>query len=202
VWFIATSLQISLFPYAGIISLIFIGLTASVKGFNIDEKISNLSLPNPPNLVRVFAFAAFIIIIAVDIYQTYAYLSNEFGLPGQWLDRWDQVLGTTIQYSTDLIVIAVGILLLGRAVSYFFTRDTRLWWTFVGIVVSAWMREVAYRTSAILILTGPTDKLIFDLLISVVLGMVTTISVVLIIIKLSKKYQNHFQSVDSESDQA
>lgn len=200
VWFIAATLQLSLFPYAGIISLIFIGLTASVKGFSIDDKISKLSLPDPPNLVRVFAFAAFIIIIAVDIYQTYVYLSNEFGLPGQWLNRWDQVLGTTIQYSTDLIVIAIGILLLGRAVSYFFTRDARLWWTFVGIVVSAWMREVAHRTSAILILTGPNDKLIFDLLISVVLGMITTVSVVLIIIKLSKRYQNYFQSIEPESE--
>jgi putative membrane protein len=200
VWFIAAALQISLFPYAGIISIIFIGLAASVKGFNIDDKISKLSLPNPPNLVRIFALTAFFIIIAVDIYQTYVYIGNEFGPPGQWINRWDQVLGTTIQYSTDLIVVAIGILLIGRAVSYYFTRDTRLWWTFVGIVVSAWMREVAHRTSAILVLTGPTNKLIFDLLISVILGMITTVSVVLIIIKLSKRYQTYFKSVGSDSE--
>ncbi len=177
--------------YAGYVSAFIVGFVLLIKGFGIDRKVASISIPKPPGLIKLFTQAAAIIIVGVDIYQTYNALVN------QQFQTIMGMIGLTIVKATDLAIIAASTFLIGNGIFYFFTRNTRIWRNIVGIIVCLWIREVAFRASQILLTPTPpvsvTDKLVLDLLFATGLGIAGTAIAILATMSLSEKYRHFFR---------
>lgn len=185
--------------HAGIASLLIIGGGLLVKGFSIDKKLAELIFPNPPNLIRLFTTTISIILIGLDFYQTYGSLVERLGDPSGWLVILPIVAGYILQFSVDLLVVASCILLIGLSIYLYFMRDSRIWWTVVGIVASLWMRQIALSASAILLLqiTPVPSEYVISLLLMVGLAISTIVATILVTMRLNKVYDQYFKKDES-----
>jgi putative membrane protein len=183
--------------YVGMVLFFFIGALLLTKGFRLDEKIVDLIFPSPPNLIRLLTVSTASILLGLDVYQGYTELSRLYGEPTTWWTLLPQVVGSGLGLVVDLAVIAACILLIGYAVYFYFTHDTRIWWTIVGVISSLWMREVTLRTSAILLASTPVPAtLINALLLAIGLGIATTVLTVLVMRGLGQRFKLYFEEVD------
>jgi len=181
--------------YVGMVSLFFIGGLLLIKGFNLDKKFVELIFPSPPNLIRLFTTVIALIIVGLDFYQTYRSLLELLGDPSQWLMIMPIVIGYTLKYAVDLMVIASCIFLVGLGIYFYFMRDSRIWWTVVGIVAATWMRQIALTASVILLLqqTPVPSEYIQGLILVIGLGIATTVATILVTMKLNKIYDQYFK---------
>lgn len=192
----------NLVQVAGEVFLLLAGALLVIKGFSLDKKAGELIYPNPTNLVRLFTFVTTMIIGGLDVYQTYTGLYQELGDPSKWLAVLPRTIGLAIEYSVTLIVVASIISLAGMTVYLYFKRDSRIWWSSVGVVATLWLREVALTASEILIIptSAPLD-LIEELLIGAVLGIVSTLATILITLKVSKRFEKYFKKTEISGDE-
>jgi len=137
------------------------------------------------------------LLIALGLYQGGFQASNLIGslnpapthLP-EWLGVLPRILGEFLAQSIALMVIGVCVLLSGRAIRWFFERDSRLFRTIVMLVVAAWSSQIFYEASQILI--RPTlayERLVFG----IVIGIFLTIASFLITMVLHRKYHSFFR---------
>jgi len=183
--------------YAGYVFLFVVGSVLLIKGFGIDRKITSISVPKPPGLIKLFTQVAALVIAGVDVYNTYNAVVNQIQnkpIMG--------ILGLIVENATDLAVISAGTFLIGGGIFYFFMRDARIWRNVVGAVVCVWIREVAFRASQILLSPTPptsvTDSLVLDLLFSTGLGIAGTVIAILVTMSLSRKYRRFFRGSTAE----
>ncbi len=187
---------------AGEVFLLLAGTLLVIKGFSLDKKASELLFPSPPNLVRLFTAVTAIIIAGLDVYQTYTGLYQELGEPTKWLAVLPRTIGLAIQYSVDLIAVVAIILLAGIAVNMYFKRDSRIWWSSVGVVTILWLREVALTASEILVIpTSAPIELIEYLLFVAGLGIASTLATILITLKVSKRFEKYFKRSETQNDE-
>jgi len=183
--------------YAGYVFLFVVGSALLIKGFGIDRKITSISVPRPPGLIKLFTQVAALVIAGVDVYNTYNAVVNQIQskpIMG--------ILGLIVENATDLAVISAGTFLIGGGIFYFFMRDARIWRNVVGAVVCVWIREVAFRASQILLSPTPptsvTDRLVLDLLFATGLGIAGTVIAILVTMSLSRKYRRFFRGSRAE----
>jgi hypothetical protein len=137
------------------------------------------------------------VIIGVDVYQTYTNLINPeiIGDPSIWLTRIPEVVGWAMRFGVDMVIVASGTSLVGMALYFYFIRDPRIWWTVVGFVVTLWTREMANQASAILRRQPPIPEVeLVNLVIIVGLGIVTTVITVVVTRKVSKRFTHFFNN--------
>ena len=188
--------------YVGMVFLVFVGTLLVVKGFSIDEKIEEWIFPSPPNLIRFFTAATASIIIGLDSYQTYVSILEFFPDISLWREQLPKVIGYTMYFATNLMVVAFCILLAGIAIYSYLMHDSKLWWSIVGIVATLWMREVSLRASDILLSSSPIPEgLIQNLIIVVGLGIVTTLISILATLNLSKRFESYFKRYEDKRDE-
>lgn len=203
-WVLSVVYSFPLSLYTSIAFVIILGLLFLIKGFRLEERTRLLIYPTPPNLVRGFATLAMLIILGVDAHLTYWGLYQELGNPIAWkLHLSDppinKVVGYAIAYSIDLIVIGVGTLLTGWGVYFFLKRDTRVWQNIVGIVVTLWTREVALRSSEIILLPKVEQvEVIRDFVLSVSLGIITTVITIMATGRLSERFRQYFKKPEAD----
>jgi putative membrane protein len=187
---------------AGEVFLLLAGALLVIKGFSLDKKAGELVFPSPPNLVRLFTTITAMIIAGLDVYQTYTGLYQEIGDPTKWLSVLPRTVGLAIQYSVTLIAVATIILLAGIAIYMYFKRDSRIWWSSVGVVAILWLREVALTASEILIIpTSAPIELIENLLFGAGLGIASTLATIYITIKVSKRFEKYFKKSETPTDE-
>ena len=187
---------------AGQVFLLLAGALLVIKGFSIDKKAGELLYPSPPNLVRLFTAITAIIIAGLAVYQTYTGLYQELGDPTKWLAVLPRTLGLAIQYSVNLIAVVAIILLAGIAVNMYFKRDSRIWWSSVGVVTMLWLREVALTASEILVIpTSAPIGLIENLLFVAGLGIASTLATILITRRVSKRFEKYFKKSETPTDE-
>jgi putative membrane protein len=189
--------------YVGIVVLVFAGSLFVIRGFGVDRKIGEWVIPSPPNLIRLFTAISAMVIIGVDIYQTYTSLVNPeiIGDPSIWLTRIPEVIGWALKFGIDLIIVASGTSLVGMAIYFFFTRDPRIWWTVVGLVVTLWTREMAFQVSDILLIEPPiplSSLIPVNLIITIGLGILTTVITIFVTRKVSKRFEHYFNNAREE----
>jgi len=188
---------------AGEVFLLMVGALLVVKGFGLDKKFGEFIFPSPPNLVRLFTAITALIIIGLDVYQTYIGLYEELGDPSGWPSVLNRAVGFGIMYSINLIVVAAIISLVGMAVYLYFMRDGRIWWSFVGVVATLWMREVALTASEILIIpTSAPSRLVERLLFGAGLGIASTLVTIFVTLKLGKRFERYFKRSEVSSDES
>jgi len=193
-WYVASE-------YVGMVFLIFIGSVLVVKGFNIDQKIGEWIFPSPPNLIRLFTSSIAIILIGVNSYQTYISILEFLPEPSLWLKEIPKVIGYLMFFATNLMVLAFCILLAGIGIYFYLMRDSKFWWSIVGVVATLWMREVFLRASDILLSSQPIPEVIQNLIIVVGLGIATTLITTLITRNLSRRFESYFDRYEEKKDE-
>lgn len=187
--------------YTGMVLLVLIGSFLIIKGFSIDKRVEELTYPSLPNLVRLFTAITALILVGLDGYQTYLSLLETVGEPYLWWGHSSQVIGWTMNFATNLLVIASCIALIGMAIYFYFIRDQKMWWTVAGIVATLWMREVFLNASDILLAPSPIPGYLTNkLLIIIGLGTVTTAITILTTLNLSKRFKHYFRR-EAEGDE-
>jgi len=186
----------NLLTYAGYAFLLLIGSLLFIKGFGIDKRVSSATFPSTLELVRYFTLITALIVIGIDAYQTYTAILPHYPDLQLWWSHLPTIAGLIIANATDLAVVAVCIVFVGRGIFYYFSRDDRIWRNGVGIVVAVWVREIAIRASLVLLAPVPpasiSDKLIVDLLLAAGLGIAGTLIAVLVTISLRRRYRQYF----------
>jgi len=175
---------------AGIVFLFVVGGGLLIRGFNIDRKIIEILFPSPPNLIRLFTTITALILVGLDVYQTHGSLTEILGDSTHWLMVLPIVIGYILKFAVDLATIASCIFLVGLGVYFYFQRDSRIWWTIIGIVAIIWFRQVALSASTILLLqiTPVPNEYILNLIFTIGLGIASTVITILITTKLSKLF--------------
>jgi len=183
--------------------LIVFGSALVIKGFMLDKAargfyiwVREYSPPSFPIQIASFAAMAGLLLIAIGLYQGGFQASNFIGglnpLPSllpEWLSILPHLFGEFLSQSIGLITIGICVLLSGRAIRWFFERDSRLFRTVVVIVVVAWSSQIFYQASQIVI----TPTLTYDTLVyTIAVGIFLTIASVLITTVLHRKYAHLF----------
>ncbi len=178
----------------GIVTLTFAGILLVIKGFSIDKKVEEWIIPSPPNLIRLFTTMTALILIGLGSYLAYTGILENVGPQDVWPARVAQVVGSAMKFGTNLMVVASCTFLIGIAIYFYFMRDSRIWWTIVGIVASLWMREVSLGASDILLLSSPIQSLV----ITIGLGIASTVITILVTLNLSKRFERYFNRYEVE----
>jgi putative membrane protein len=197
--------------YFWIFFLVFLGGAFVIKGFMLDKAARTLYVwireySPPPFPVQIASFAAVAgsLLVVLGLYQGGFQASNFLStqtaprLPPEWLGILPRLFGEFVSQSIGLIVIGVSVVLSGRAIRWFFERDTRLFRTVVIVVTVAWSSQIFYQASQILIAPALTyDTLVYSILIGI--GLV--VASILITTVLHRKYARFFGMKVAQSEE-
>jgi putative membrane protein len=198
--------------YIWIAFLVVLGTAFIIKGFMLDKAARTLyvwireySPPPFPVQIASYAMVAGLLLFAIGLYQGGFEASTFLGsqtnyprLPQQWLAIMPALIGRFVSQSIALIAIGICVMLSGRAIRWFFERDSRLLRT-VGIVVTvAWSWQIFYQASQILI----TPSLTFDTLVyAIVIGILLGVASVLVTMILHRKYAAFFREKETKIEE-
>jgi len=199
--------------YSWIAFLIVLGSFLVIKGFMLDKAARNFYVwvreySPPPFPVQIASFAAVagFLLIALGFYQGGFQASTFISslnppprIPPEWLGVLPRLLGEFLSQSTGLFAIGICVLLSGRAIRWFFERDSRLLRTVVIVVTVAWSWQIFYQASQILI----TPTLTYDTLVyTIVIGIFLTVASVLITMILHRKYAYFFREKEAKVEES
>lgn len=198
--------------YIWIAFLVVLGSAFIIKGFMLDKAARTLyvwireySPPPFPVQIASYAMVAGLLLFAIGLYQGGFEASTFLGsqtsyprLPQQWLAIMPALIGRFVSQSIALIAIGICVMLSGRAIRWFFERDSRLLRT-AGIVVTvAWSWQIFYQASQILI----TPSLTFDTLVyAIVIGILLGVASVLVTMILHRKYAAFFREKETKIEE-
>lgn len=178
--------------YAWIVTLFIIGAVFVLKGFGFDKRLSKLSLPDTlPGQIELLTTIAAILLLSVDIYQAFSALNLAMSA------NFFELLGLIMNRTIDLAVIATCLVFIGRVIAYYLTNDQRMWRNITITVTVAWLRDVVYKASAVLLSpVAPTsiwDPLTVNLLSSILLGFSIAVLLIFVTSRLSRIYAHRFK---------
>jgi len=167
-----------------------------VKGFGVDKAAKNFvhwarEYSPPPLQVQISNYSAVagVLCIGVSIYLGATIAATAAPIDwSNWLNILPQFTGHLIKGSMDLMVIGVILILLGRAMRWYFERDVKLLRNAALIVTIGWFRQILDATSDVLI--NPFlgyEKLIFSIIIGILIG-IASILIVLVIHRAAKDF--------------
>ncbi len=174
--------------------VLVLGAFLFFKGFGVDKMARNIykwvrEYTPPPIRVQISTFStvAGALCVVFGIYlgleNAITYFSSE-----DWMGFIPQIAGYFIKNSKDLIISGVCIFLLGRAIRWYFERDSRLLRNSALIVLIAWSREIFESASRLLI--DPKmgyEALIFSIIIGIMIG-IASFLVVIVVHKIAKGF--------------
>jgi putative membrane protein len=170
-----------------------------VKGFGVDKATKNfinwVREYSPPSLqvqISNYSAVAGVLCVLVGIYLGCNVAVTGIALPpglAGWLDVLPQFTGYLIKGAADLMVIGVILVLLGRAVRWYFEHDVKLLRNAALIVTVGWFREILDATSDMLI----NPKMSYDRLIfSIIIGILIAIASVLVVLVIHRSAKGFF----------
>jgi putative membrane protein len=161
-----------------------------IKGFGVDKAAKNFThwareYSPPPLQVQISNYSAIagVLCIGVSIYLGWNMASTIITVPSDLaglLSILPQFIGYFIKGSMDLMVIGVILVLLGRAMRWYFEHDVKLLRNAALIVSVGWFRQILDATSDVLINPEVSERLIFSIIIGILIG-IASILVVLVI---------------------
>lgn len=176
-----------------------------VKGFGIDKTVKNLiqwireySPPPLPVQISNYSTVAGILCIVVSIYLGSTKIPTPSDIAG-WISDFPRIAGFFIQGSMDLIVVGVCVVLLGRAIRWYFEHDIKLLRNAALIVTIAWSRWILEGTSAVLTEQGgnPESMLIFSVIVGILIG----IASVLVVFVIHRSARGFFKKTEERVEE-
>jgi len=174
-----------------------------IKGFGVDRTAKNFiqwirEYSPPPLQVQISSYSAIagVLCLGVSIYlgsaniPIYANIAN-------WMGHLWENFGFFIQGSMDLMVIGVILILLGRAMRWYFEHDVKLLRNAVLIVTVGWFREILYTTSNILKNPSPAANANADLsgqlIFSIIIGILISVASILVALVIHRSAKGFFK---------
>jgi hypothetical protein len=169
-----------------------------MKGFAVDKVITEFIYPSPLNLIRLFTTAIAFIIGGLAISQTLEILFEDVGPIDVWLPNLALVLGISLKFSVDLLVISSSIFIGGLGVYFYFVRDSRMLWSVVGLVVAVLMRIIALHVSEILLLPQSPVPSIYWIELSAIIALciATTVVVIFVTLRQGRRFDEYFINME------
>jgi len=190
--------------------IIVLGTYMFVKGFGVDKVvkkayvwIKEYSPPPLPVQISAFSMLAGILCIAIGFYLGYTSASEAVALHGidfsNWLNVFSPLIaGYFIIDSKDLVIVGICVALTGRAIRWYFERDSRLLRNAVLIVLVGWTRQILESASYILI----NPKVGYEALIfSIVVGILLGVASLLIMIVIHRSAKGFFKESDKKVEE-
>ncbi|MEM1566408.1 MAG: DUF373 family protein [Candidatus Bathyarchaeia archaeon] len=184
--------------------IIVLGAYMFVKGFGVDRLAKRAYVwmkeySPPPLPVQISAFSAIagLLCVGIGIYLGLNTVAEQ-GLDwSNWIGVLPQAAGYFINGSKDLAVIGVCLALTGRAIRWYFERDTRLLRNAALIVLIGWSRQILEAVSGIL----KNPKAGYEVLIfSVVIGVLIGIASILIILVVHRSAKGFFKKTEEQKE--
>jgi putative membrane protein len=184
--------------------VIVLGAFMFFKGFGVDKMAKSIykwvkEYSPPPIRVQISTFStlAGALCVVFGIYlgleNAITYFSSE-----DWMSFIPQIAGYFIKNSKDLIVSGVCVFLLGRAIRWYFERDSRLLRNSALIVLIVWSREIFESASRLLI----DPKMGYEALIfSIIIGIMIGIASFLVIIVVHRIAKGFFKKAEREVEE-
>jgi len=165
-----------------------------VKGFGVDRTAKNFiqwikeySPPPLPVQISNYSTVAGVLCIVVGTYLGSTKIPMPTEITG-WISDFPRIAGFFIQGSMDLIVLGVCVVLLGRAIQWYFKHDIKLLRNAALIVTVAWSRWILEGTADVLITPGMTyEKLIFSVIVGILIG-IASVLVVFVIHRSAREF--------------
>ena len=175
-----------------------------VKGFGVDKTVKNLiqwikeySPPPLPVQISNYSTVAGVLCIVVGTYLG----STKIPIPTEitgWISDFPRIAGFFIQGSMDLIVLGVCVVLLGRAIRWYFEHDIKLLRNAALIVTVAWSRWILEGTADVLITPGMNyEKLIFSVIVGILIG----IASVLVVFVIHRSARGFFKKTEERVEE-
>ena len=175
-----------------------------VKGFGVDRTAKNFiqwikeySPPPLPVQISNYSTVAGVLCIVVGTYLG----STKIPIPTEitgWISDFPRIAGFFIQGSMDLIVLGVCVVLLGRAIHWYFEHDIKLLRNAALIVTVAWSRWILEGTADVLITPGMTyEKLIFSVIVGILIG----IASVLVVFVIHRSARGFFKKTEERVEE-
>lgn len=184
--------------------ILVLGAYMFLKGFGVDKMAKSLyrwvrEYSPPPIRVQISTFSTVAGVICV-VFGIYLGFENAIiYFPSEdWISFIPQIAGYFIKNSKDLIVSGVCVFLLGRAIRWYFERDSRLLRNSALIVLIGWSREIFESASRLLI--DPKmgyEALIFSIIIGIMIG-IASFLVILVVNRIAKGF---FKEVEREVEE-
>ncbi|MGQ9759315.1 MAG: DUF373 family protein [Candidatus Methanomethylicaceae archaeon] len=180
---------LNLLSYAIIAFGIILGMVLILKGFYIDKLIKSAWSESP---IRLITSLIGLIITIVAVYRGIGIAFLESSPFEQTAIFASSVLSNTI----DLLVLGVAVYVVGRLVVKYLESSPKIWHEIVGIVALAFIRQIVFEISPIII--NPRASLIPFLLISG-LG-VLVCGFLVVVFSLTPSFRKRSSSQDKKQD--
>ena len=203
----------NLLTYFWIAFLLVLGFIFLIKGFGVDRLAKKAYIwvkeySPPPFHVQIASFTAIagFLSAGIGLYQGFSFAASkvsEYALNildlGVFLENLPRLIGWFIQGSVSLIIVGICVVLTGRAIRWYFERDTRLLRTAAIVVVIAWSSQILEQTSRVLI--NPSELFPAGLVFSIFIGILLAIASFLIIFIVHRKYSGFFREKEEEIEE-
>ncbi len=203
----------NLLTYFWIAFILVLGFIFLIKGFGVDRLAKKAYIwvkeySPPPFHVQIASFTAIagFLSAGIGLYQGFSFAASkvsEYALNildlGVFLENLPRLIGWFIQGSVSLIIVGICVVLAGRAIRWYFERDTRLLRTAAIIVVIAWSSQILEQTSRVLI--NPSELFPAGLVFSIFIGILLAIASFLIIFIVHRKYSGFFRKKEEEIEE-
>jgi putative membrane protein len=200
----------------GIAIVLVVGGFLLLKGFGVDRATRDFykwareySPPSLPIQISNYTIIAGILCVAASIYLGVANVSINAAPfpadPGGWVSIMPKVVTFFLKGVTELLVIGLIIVLLGRSLRLYLERDSRLLRTVALIVTVAWFALVLDGTANLVIhyyntasLVGLGDPIFQNFLMTIIVGILIGVASVLLIYIVNRSYPNFFKKKEEK----
>ncbi|MCW4014817.1 MAG: DUF373 family protein [Candidatus Bathyarchaeota archaeon] len=184
---------------------IIIGAYLCIKGFRLDKSTHNVyklitdySPPSVPVQIAGFSAIAGVLIILIGGYLGGTAVASVVNDTVEPFAQVPGLIGEFLYGSTYLIAIGICVILMGRAVRYFFEHDLRLWRTVIIVVGVAWSSVMFVEAGRILI--NP-DVNYYTLVYAIVGGIPVMVSTFFTVLLLRRKYSSYFKEPEETMEE-
>jgi putative membrane protein len=176
---------------AGMMITFVLGIVLFLKGFGLDEKLSELRprLPPAETWLNLISSGLGFILAILGTYQGVIFAWKFVPQPSEpltnlsfWASNFPMLFGAFLEKGTDLIVLGIAASIIGDAASHYIRRQgERIWTNFIGIVFLFWMRLIVLESAKILKDPEITLNLFSPLIYYTVAGVTTTIIIIVLV---------------------
>jgi putative membrane protein len=184
--------------YAQIVTLLILGFALLVRGFGIDEVVTQAIQTvsrNPSILLNITSVIVFVSFIIIGVIQASGrimrlYPPEQLSDINFLLSHLNELSYTFVDESTIYFAIGLSLFIIGRAAYFFITRDERFWGSIPSITTTFMLAE-AVRKAVYMIIRLPEsffDPHIMQLIIWILLSIASIAGVTVLTHKLKARY--------------
>ena len=197
--------------YYGIAIATIVGAFLLLKGFGVDQAVKKsytwIKEYSPPPLriqIANYTIIGGILCSIVSLYLGFRWVDLNFQQPISdvvvGISQIPEITSLFIKGSMDLLIIGVILVLVGRSLTFYFERDSRLVRNTALIAEVAWARTIMNTTANLLRQTAETqlvlgfqNQFFREFVLSIVIGILIGVASILLITVINRSFKGFFK---------